>query len=140
MPKERQGAAHKITASRTQNQAEHHQSTQAKWKPRAGSNMQGNVVSGRYAGEEPYEHRLEVTQGRKSPGFSAGVDYVNYVGGHGTESSQLRAGPFRTQRRAEIAGDALLNRAEAGKQVEDYQIGEYHESIDEIRANRAGLL
>jgi hypothetical protein len=111
------------------------------WKPVTGhTNTVGNVVSNQYVGEDPYEHRLEVTQGRKSPGFSADVDYVEHVGYHGTDTSNYRAGPFRTQRRAEIAAESLHNRAESGKDLETYKVGSYHESADERRANAAGLL
>lgn len=115
----------------------------ANWQPRPGnvSNSRGNVIASRSEGEGEYTHNLEVTQHSSgSPGFSADLDLVRSVNRGGIETEQYQAGPYKTQRRAEIAGDALLNRAEAGKRVEDYQIGEYYESADEIRANRAGLL
>jgi len=113
------------------------------WKPRPGnvSNSRGNVISAKSVGEEPYSHALEVTQHRNSPGFSVDLDLTRHVNQGGIESEQYRAGPYRTQRRAEIAGDALHARAEAESETAaNYQVGEYYESADEIRANKAGLL
>lgn len=110
------------------------------WRPITGqTNTKGSIVAAKYLGEDPYEHRLEVTQGRSSPGFSADVDYVENVAHHGTETSQYSAGPFRTQRRAEIAAESLANRAYSGK-GEMYKTGSYYEPEQERRANRQGLL
>jgi len=113
------------------------------WDPRPGnvSNMRGNVVSAKSVGEEPYAHRLEVTQHRDTPGFSVDLDYTRHVNRGGIETEQYRAGPYKTQRRAEIAGESLHERAEAeSTSAADYQVGEYYESAEEIRANRAGEL
>ena len=128
--------------ARGQNTAHHPGRKASNWDPRPGnvSNMRGNVVASRSEGEGEYAHNLDVTQHRGDTGFSADLDYTRAVNQGGIETEQYQAGPYKTQRRAEIAGDALLNRAEAGKRVEDYQVGEYYESADEIRANRAGLL
>ena len=110
------------------------------WKPVTGhTNASGRVVSKQYQGEDPYEHRLEVTESRTAPGYTADVDYVENVAGHGTDTSQYQAGPFKTQRRAEIAAESLANRAYSGK-ADLYRVGSYYESADERRANAAGLL
>ena len=129
--------------ARGQDTGDHPGRKAANWKPRPGnvSNMRGNVVSSRSEGEGEYAHALEVTQHRNTPGFSVDLDYTRHVNRGGIESEQYRAGPYKTQRRAEIAGDALHARAEAeSASAADYQVGEYFESADEIRANRAGLL
>ena len=113
------------------------------WDPRPGNvtNSLGKVVSSKSVGEEPYAHALEVTEHRNSPGFSVDLDYTRGVNRGGIESEQYRAGPFKTQRRAEIAGESLHSRAEAeSATAANYQVGEYYESADEIRANRAGHL
>lgn len=126
MPTERHGAAHRIKS----------------WRPVTGhTNTSGSVVSAKDLGEQPYEHYVEVTQeaSPQGPRYSAGVDYVDNVAAHGTETSQYRTGSFRTQRRAEIAGESLANRAYSGK-AEMYRTGSYYESADERRANREGLL
>ena len=122
----------------------HHPGRKASsWDPRPGnvSNSLGNVISAKSVGEEPYAHRLEVTQHRGDAGFSVDLDYTRYVNRGGIDTEQYRAGPYKTQRRAEIAGESLHQRAEAeDASAADYQVGEYYESAEEIRANRAGEL
>jgi hypothetical protein len=113
------------------------------WRPVSGqTNERGQVVSARDLGEQPYEHYLEVTQEADpaGPRYGANVTYTHDVSPtYGVETGQYRAGPFRTQRRAEMASESLANRAYNDK-AELYKVGGYTESPDEIRANRAGLL
>lgn len=114
------------------------------WKPRPGNvtTEHGAVISARDQGEEPYQHYLEVTEEATpaGPRYGANVNYTHDVSPrYGVETAQYRAGPFRTQRRAEIASESLANRAYSGK-GEMHKVGGYTESIDEIQANRAGKL
>jgi hypothetical protein len=113
------------------------------WRPVSGQTTErGQVVSARDLGEQPYEHYLEVTEEADpaGPRYGANVTYTHDVSPrYGIETGQYRAGPFRTQRRAEIAGESLANRAYNDK-AELYKVGSYTESPDEIRANKAGLL
>lgn len=113
------------------------------WRPVSGQTTErGQVVSARDLGEQPYEHYLEVTEEADTAGprYGANVTYTHDVSPrYGVETGQYRAGPFRTQRRAEVASESLANRAYNDK-AELYKVGGYTESPDEIRANRAGLL
>jgi hypothetical protein len=122
MATERHGAAHRITA----------------WRPVSGwTSSQGPIVSALNLGEGDWQHRLEVTKHSAAPGYSVSLDFTRDVNRGGIHTEQYSAGPFRTQRYAEIAGEALTNRVEAGRKAADqYRTGSYHESAAEIRANR----
>jgi hypothetical protein len=126
------------------NTADHPGRKAANWDPRPGNvtTQHGRVISAREEGEQPYQHYLEVTEEADpaGPRYGANVSVTHDVSPrYGIETGQYRAGPFRTQRRAEIASESLANRAYSGK-GEMYKIGGYTESPDEIRANKAGLL
>ena len=114
------------------------------WRPRPGNvtTEHGSVIAAKELGEQPYQHYLEVTQEADpaGPRYGANVTYTHDVSPrYGTETASYRAGPFRTQRRAQIASESLANRA-YNDDAELYKVGGYTESPDEARANAAGLL
>lgn len=114
---ERNGAAHRIT----------------RWRPITPGDQtgpRGTTVSRRREGEGNYTHDLAVTQG--SRGYTADIDYTSYVGHEGVYSDQFSAGPFKTQRRAEIAGGALYDRAEADT-ADEYKTGSDFTSAEELQ-------
>jgi hypothetical protein len=112
------------------------------WGKVSGSTMHGKMVESAVHTYDPaYRHGIDITEDYSGRGYSADLEYIHGYHGRNAdmEVGQYRAGPYRTQLRAKIAGRALARRVEGGR-GEEYQTGGYTESAQEARWNREGLL
>ena len=111
---ERHGAAHTIKS----------------WRATQHTSPHGDIVAtATVDSDHPYTHQASVTRG--GAGFSAGLDYTSAIGPSGINTEQFSAGPFRTQRRAQIAASSLLDRAEADK-ADNYRTGSKTLSYEDL--------
>jgi hypothetical protein len=106
---ERHGAAHRITS----------------WKPSGGNvtSMSGTLVSSRRddIDADDYSGQTHEVWQSRGGGYSAAVEHREPAMG-GAEYTNYGAGPFKTQRRAQVAAEALGARVYRGN-ADNYRNG-----------------